>query len=108
MKIRTVALAGVAIAALASPAFADDPGWYLGVAAGYSNQEPVLLLQFSPPPGEPTFAHADYKPNWIALASGGYKFESGIRIEAEFGFDEHDLKQISTPSGAALTPAHGG
>ncbi len=37
MKLRSIALAGVALAALTAPAAASDYlGWYLGAGIGYS------------------------------------------------------------------------
>ena len=38
MKIRTIALAGVAVLALSGPAAASDAtGWYLGLGAGWDH-----------------------------------------------------------------------
>src|SRR5690349_21724017 len=107
MKIRTVALAGVAAVALSAPALADDPGWYIGLGAGYAHPEPVLM-KFADNATSPTFFHADYKGNWLALGSVGYKFEDHLRIEVEFSYTEHDLKQFVTTGGALLETAQGG
>ena len=41
MKIRMLALAGVAAAALSAPAHAATEGWYLGLAGGYDNMPDV-------------------------------------------------------------------
>ncbi len=38
MKLRLLAMASVAAAALSTPAFAGD-GWYLGLGGGYSGQQ---------------------------------------------------------------------
>ena len=108
MKIRTVALAVVAFGALSVPALADDPGWYLGIAAGYDIAQPVTVAEFDKAtPLSKDFARLDYKNSAIYLASGGYKFGSGVRVEVEFGFDEHDAKQFVLSDGDILT-AHGG
>ena len=107
MKIRTVALAGVAAVALSAPALADDPGWYIGLGAGYAHPEPVLM-KFDNPTATPRFFNADYKPNWLALGSVGYKFEDHLRIEVEFSYTENDAKQVVTTGGTFLAPATGG
>src|SRR5438445_10484386 len=98
MKIRTVALAGVAVFALSTPALAEDPGWYLGVAAGYDHPEKVMMHQT--PLGPPNFFFANYLDGGIYLGSGGYKFASGLRVEVELGFDQHDLKKFSAVGGS--------
>ncbi len=42
MKLRMIALAGVAVAALSSPAIAGE-GWYLGLGGGYASEAEVDL-----------------------------------------------------------------
>jgi hypothetical protein len=38
MKIRSLALLGAAALALTTPALADEPGWYLGIATTISTR----------------------------------------------------------------------
>src|SRR5215467_10534894 len=94
MKLRAIALASVATLMFSSPAFAQDPGWYLGLGAGYdhlNNQK--LVFRAGPPP----FASVKFSDNALYLASGGYKFDSGWRFELEFSFDEHRASRFSCP-----------
>src|SRR5215471_2427504 len=91
MKLRTFALAGVALAALSAPAFGTEPGWYLGLAAGWDNLQPEKFKTVPPdPPGTNT---AHLKDAGLYLLNGGYKWElderSGIRTELEFGYTKH-------------------
>jgi opacity protein-like surface antigen len=87
MDIRKVALASAAIIALATPAAAAMPGWYLGAAVGYDHLEPVSVNA----PGFGSF-NAGFKDAPIYVGDVGYKFDdSGLRLELELGFEEHDV-----------------
>src|SRR5690349_8424012 len=98
MNIRTLALASVAAVALSSPAWAEDPGWYLGFGVGYDNLQPTHM-QFPPPPLGGADVRVGYRDNAIGLVNGGYKFESGMRVELELGFDAHKANNVVVESG---------
>ncbi len=68
MKIRTIALAGVALAALSVPAFASDyTGWYLGLGGGYSSPD---LLHVDTPSGT---GHLAFHDDGLGIGAVGYK-----------------------------------
>src|ERR1700759_4007908 len=81
MKIRTIALAGVALAALSMPAFASDyTGWYLGLAGGYSSPD---LVHVDTPSGSGRVA---FNNDALGVGAIGYKWDSNIRTELELGY----------------------
>lgn len=94
MKLHTIALAGVALAALTSPAMAGS-GWYLGVGAGMSQLDPVNYSHASPSVSI-TRAHDS---SGVFAGAFGYKF-GFVRLENEIGYSTHDLKASSGASGS--------
>jgi len=106
MKLRSMALAGAATLALSTPALAQNPGWYLGLGVGYDQLETVQSRTNTNPP---TSVATSYSGDAIYLGSAGYKWDSGIRLELELGFDSHDAsKAISAGSPAITKPALSG
>ncbi len=95
MKLRTIALAGVAVAALSSPASAGT-GWYLGLGAGWSQLDPVNYTHASPAYNV-TKAHDS---SAVFAGSFGYKFEGGFRLENEIAYSSHNLKTSSGSTGS--------
>ena len=89
MRLRTIALAGVAAVALSSPAWAQNPGWYLGFDAGYDHLDPIHTHFEGTPDADDI--NVGFKDNPIFIVNGGYKYESGLRIEGEIAFSWHDL-----------------
>jgi opacity protein-like surface antigen len=87
MKLRSFALAGVALAVLSSPAMAGS-GWYLGVGAGLSSMDPVRYSHATP-----AFS-GSVKQGTSAVFAGavGYKFDGMFRLENEIGYSSHDAK----------------
>jgi len=102
MKIRLLALAGVAAVALSTPALAGD-GWYLGLGAGWDHQNSMRFQPQSPltPPPAPIYG----KSSDSALIAGafGYKFDNGIRLEWEDSYASHDF--TGNISGSSSTTA---
>src|ERR1700749_1170369 len=94
MKLRSIALAGVALAALSVPAMASDyTGWYLGFGMGYS--DPLLVhANVGPLTGK-----IPYEPDAMGVVSGGYKWDSNIRTEIEIGYDGHSAAKPLTGDG---------
>jgi OOP family OmpA-OmpF porin len=86
MTFRSMALVGAATMALISPALADEPGWYLGLGAGYDHLNQIHIRNNS------TLGNSFVKQNDGALiiANVGYKFDWGLRSEVELGYDWHD------------------
>jgi outer membrane protein OmpA-like peptidoglycan-associated protein len=100
------ALASAATLALTSPSFADDPGWYLGLGAGYDHLNNQKLVFRS---GSPPFGVVKFSDNAIGMVSGGYKFDSGWRFELELAFDEHKASRFTCPTLACpFKPAKSG
>ena len=91
MKIRLIALAGVAAMALSTSAFAAEPGWYLGLGAGYSK-----LNSLSAAPGTGNLKSSG---SVAGEAAFGYSFGNGLRLEDEIGYSQHDMK--ANPGGTA-------
>src|SRR5215469_7735172 len=96
MKLRTIALAGVAVAALSgSPALASTTGWYLGLGVGYDHLNPVHVTSTFP-----FSIDVDHSDNVIVVGSVGYKFDSGLRIENEIGYTTHDISGLINTDGS--------
>ena len=101
MKLTTIALAGASLCVFATPA-ASAEGWYLGLAAGWSQlangdySAPALGLT-----GDASFGST---VRWGV--SGGYKWPMGIRTELEFGYAKYDFERASG-NGAPLPGADG-
>src|ERR1700761_2586571 len=87
MKLRLLALATVAAAALSTPALAAD-GWYLGLGGGWDNQSGYRIT--SVPAAGTLNSKVSSSDNAIGVAAIGYAFEGGWRLENEFAFTQHD------------------
>ena len=88
MKIRMIALAGVAALALSTPAMAAE-GWYLGLGAGWDQQTGIKATS-APLPG--AFAGRTQASNAAIIAgSAGYAFGNGFRLEDEIAWEGQDL-----------------
>ena len=108
MRIRSIALAGAALLVFAGSASAsDNGGWYLGLGAGYDQLGSVRMQSATAPfVGS---GRTSYSGNAIYLGSAGYKWDSGLRIELELGFDQHDASKLAIAGGPIfLKPAIGG
>jgi OOP family OmpA-OmpF porin len=87
MKLRSMALAGTAMLALSTPALAQNPGWYLGLGVGYDQLESVRSTN------PPMKFSTSYSGDAIYVGSAGYKWDAGMRLELELGFDAHDASK---------------
>jgi opacity protein-like surface antigen len=75
---------------------------------GYDHLTPVHV-QIPPPPIGGSNANVGFKDNALYLVNGGYKFDSGMRVELELSFDEHSLHNYGCrDSNAALNCVGGG
>ena len=88
MKLRLLAMATVAAAALSTPALAGD-GWYLGLGGGWDNQ-PGIRGTSVPAPAlfNQKTSSSDSAIGAIAI---GYKWAEGFRLENEVAFTQHDI-----------------
>src|ERR1700690_1483461 len=91
MKLRSIELAGAAVLALSTPALAENPGWDLGLGIGYDQLESVRGTYESSPP---LSGELSYSGNAIYTGSAGYKWDSGMRVELEVGYDDHDASKL--------------
>src|SRR6202044_3501748 len=102
MKLRSIALTGVALVALsAAPAMANDTqGWYIGLGAGYDHMDPIHAVT-----APPLSAHANLGQGDTAIVAGsfGYKWTDGLRLEFEVGYDSHDQHHDNPPFAGALS-----
>ncbi|MEP6829388.1 MAG: outer membrane beta-barrel protein, partial [Rhizomicrobium sp.] len=89
MNIRMLALAGVAAVALSAPAHAATEGWYLGLGGGY-DQMTSVKAQSAPFPAN--FTRVGNSDSGIGMASFGYSWASGFRLENEISYTSHDAK----------------
>jgi outer membrane protein OmpA-like peptidoglycan-associated protein len=81
MKIRTLALATVALVTVAGTASASDAtGWYAGIAAGYDFMPTLDWKQGSVPHKQELVDSA------LVTGSLGYKFDQNWRLEGEVGY----------------------
>ena len=92
MKLRTIALAGVSLLALASPAYAAGDGYYLGLGAGWSSLQKldtrVTFLNGTVGGTGGTVSFSDAARFDIAA---GYKLPSGLRLELETGYAQYKV-----------------
>ncbi|MDR3525688.1 MAG: OmpA family protein [Rhizomicrobium sp.] len=97
MRIRGCALAGVALFALTSSAFAADSGWYVGLGAGYSMPQAVTFPTVASvnANGVPVLAdEAQFKNTWRGIATVGYAWNDHFRFEAEGGYTDPKLSSL--------------
>src|ERR1700744_4873382 len=93
MKIKMMALAGVAALALTRPAVASDAtGWYLGLGAGWDHMGQVSA-SFVPNAScvgvcATSKDKADTDDSALVVLSAGYRGSSHVRLEAEVGYDQ--------------------
>ena len=92
MKIRMLAMAGVAALALSTPAMAAD-GWYLGLGGGWDNQ---LGINARSNGGTGAATKINSQDSAIGAVSVGYKWAEGWRLENELAFTQHDLSLNGT------------
>src|SRR5258708_2911786 len=101
MKLRSIVLTGVALAALSvTPALANDTqGWYLGLGAGYDHMDPIHVVTAPPPSVAARLGQQD-----MAMVAGGfgYKWASGLRLEFEVGYSSHDQHAHNPPFAGTL------
>ena len=97
MKLRWIAMAGVAAAALSVPALANDAtGWYLGLGVGYDQIQPVRYEAAG------VVGRGHFSDSAIGALSFGYKFDSGFRLEDEISYDSHDTNQAGFSGSAEM------
>src|SRR5579862_7949060 len=106
MKLRSIALAGVALAALTVPAAASDyMGWYLGAGIGYGYPE---IVHIDTALGSAGRTHIAYDPDALGVVSFGYKWDANIRTELELGYKGHStdpdfLREFGANLGGGVT-----
>jgi len=105
MKIRTIALAGVAALALCGPAAASDAiGWYAGLGAGWDHLG-NLEVNFKPGPPGPAET-LNTSNSGLFMGNIGYRLANRVRFEVEVGYDRHDVKGLD-PDLSAAQPVSG-
>lgn len=104
MRLRSLTLSGATAIALASPALADEPGWYLGLGAGYDHLNQVHYFNN----GNSTNGFVPQNDGAIFIGDLGYKFDWGLRTEVELGFDSHHSAKVGgvTSGGESLSSAY--
>src|SRR5689334_223339 len=108
MRLRTIALAGAATAALSTPAFADHVGWYLGLGAGYEQTQSTRVEFTEPGFGIVGTGKARFNGSGIYLLDGGYKWDSGLRVEGELAYTDPGAKLCFTEGRFCRLEARGG
>ncbi|MGO8916470.1 MAG: OmpA family protein [Stellaceae bacterium] len=97
MRLRgALVLAAAASLVAALPARADQPGWYLGAAGGWSTLDRVgtadSSLNFTSQEGH----------GFTVLGFGGYDFGGLFRAEGEIGYHHHDIKSLTIVNDGGL------
>src|SRR5215469_9838082 len=87
MKIRMLALAGVAAVALSAPAHAAE-GWYIGLGGGYDDSSNLRTESVTHPTVAP---RVPLQPSGIFALSVGYGWASGLRLEDEISYASHGV-----------------
>src|SRR5689334_715708 len=106
MKLRVLALAGVALAGMTTAASAGE-GWYLGLGAGWNHLEKFKTNHVAPLPSN-SFEFTS-RDGYLATVTAGYKFDSGMRVEEEFGYANNKSRAFKETSPAVVGPiAFGG
>src|SRR5215475_4607888 len=100
MKLRLLAMATVAAAALTTPALAGD-GWYLGLGGGWDGQNGVRGV--SVPAPSLLNGKTNSSDSAIGAVSVGYKWAEGWRLENEFAFTQHDISTATASGGNQIT-----
>ena len=93
MKIRMLALAGVAAVALSAPVHAATEGWYLGLAGGWDEMSGVRATSVPVPSVTGKTGSSD---SGIGVVSFGYSWASGLRLEDEIGYTSHSFTGSGT------------
>jgi opacity protein-like surface antigen len=109
MMLRSAALGCVAFLALAGPAAAGD-GFYVGLGAGWDNQNNIKLDQYLFTPGlggSPATGTLSTNDGAIIAGTLGYKLPMiPIRLEFESGYDWHSNNQFQSAGYAAAASGH--
>ncbi|HXB52841.1 MAG TPA: outer membrane beta-barrel protein, partial [Rhizomicrobium sp.] len=93
MKLRLLAMATVAAAALSTPALAGD-GWYLGLGGGYDEQSGIRGTSVPVPAATGKVGSTG---SGIGEVSIGYAWaDTGWRLENEFAFTQHSISAGAT------------
>ena len=105
--MRSTLLAFVALAELALPmaANAHPQGWYLGLGGGWTSLASVNYA--IAPPAAPLQSKVDFGDNKTLGASVGYRFQTPLRVEADFGFADYRAKFLR-PTGLSGSSVSGG
>jgi opacity protein-like surface antigen len=103
MKIQRVALLGATLLLIVGPAAAGE-GFYVGLGAGWDNQNNIKLDAFGPPPASGEVSTND---GLIIAGTLGYKLPYWpIRLEFESGYDWHSVSSLQTGNGSFDASGH--
>lgn len=105
MRSQAALLGAAALVALTAPADAARlTGWY-GVFEGGGNYIHDVEVAAYIPPGAPTESDVRAEIGWAGLASLGYAYNNGWRVELEGGYRNNQLESLLT--GGVVTPMTG-
>ena len=98
MKLRLLAMATVAAAALSTPAMAGD-GWYLGLGGGFDEQSGIRGTSVPVPAATGKVGSSG---SGIGEVSIGYAWaDTGWRLENEVAFTQHSISAGATSFSAS-------
>lgn len=108
MKSGVAALWGAAaVLALSTPASAGKlTGWYGVFEGGASSVQEFDVSQYVTPAPVPVTSTLDTDIGWAALASVGYAYNNGWRVELEGGYRHNEFNEVIDALGVAA-PADG-
>ena len=102
MKIRMIALAGVAALALSGPALAGEAtGWYVDLSGGYDHMGQFTSHDIS----SAQEVKVETDNGGLITGAWGYKFHDHIRVEGEFGYLHYTTDTIAPLSRAMQSAA---
>jgi OmpA-OmpF porin, OOP family len=96
MRIRMALLVAGAMASLAAPAWADQPGWYVGGAGGFAK------LQSLDSSNSSLDFNTSETNGFATLGFAGYDFGGIFRAEGEIGYRHHDVRSVTVVNDGGL------
>lgn len=100
MKRKLLLTSAAAIALLASPAIAQDEGFYIGVGGGGN------LVHGDDINGNGFNSDLDHEAGFVGTGTIGYKYQNGFRNEIELGYRKNDVDEIANVTAEGSTEVY--
>lgn len=107
MKVGAALLGAAAVLALSAPANAGRlSSWYGVFEGGGTSLQDVDIQSYVTPAPVPVSSTLDTDIGWAAMASVGYAYSNGYRVELEGGYRHNEFNELVSVGGVA-SPADG-